>query len=352
MVASGTVEARADDAALTTPAIGLGARLSTTIAFADADYRTRSVTFPPGLVRAEALTVTRAGRVHRGGHARVDVLGGRVTDGVPRDVPLRITARHPDLSWLAYRSPAGSVKAGAGEVGASLMVRYPASLVDGSAEEAAVTGSIASRASGEGSYGDTRLRFELRTSAVVEALDFGRRTLRLGKVHVTARDVAIDRGPSHPRGWWGDFDTPRFEGSVMGPVELSARVDTHCQSGAPFSAILTSADLIPGWVGVIFPMNDLRVAGQVSLRRGAVDFAFRARGSSATVTADLRHANRGATGVVHVATPLVSLGVELAPGHNHLAVFVGKAWLDERIAAVEAEAARVTPAPAPSAARP
>jgi hypothetical protein len=92
-------------------------------------------------------------------------------------------------------------------------------------------------------------------------------------------------------------------------------------------------------------MNDLTVGGEVVLRRHAVDFKLRAKGSSATVTAALEHANKSATGVVRVETPLVAIGIALRAGKSQVKIFAGQDWLDERVRAVEAEEARLATIP-------
>jgi hypothetical protein len=344
--ASGTVEAHADRAALKTRTMDVSTEVTTELSFRDAWYETRSLLLTRGDVRATKVSITRDGRTHRDGTARVEVTAGRVERGVPRDLALAVSASHPDLSWIAYASDKAGIRATAGELAATLLVPYPASLLDGSAAEAAVTGTIDASASGVAHYRDTQLGFRVRTKAVIDALDLGRRSLRLSAVHVTARDVSIDRGSSHTRGWWGDFDTARFTSDDKDSMRLAASIDTRCQSGALANAILASAGIVPAWVGAIFPMNDLRVVGNVNLDRGAVDFALRAQGSSATVTADLKHANKAASGVVLVQTSLLSVGVDFGQGKSHVKFFAGETWLDERIRDVElAGSSRPTIAP-------
>jgi hypothetical protein len=339
--AAGVVEAHADDVAVRAPTLGAAGRLSAAVGFDDLDFANQSLVFRQSAVTADQVAVTRAGRTHRGGTARIDLTSGRVHEGRARDLALTIAARHPDLSWLAVRaSKKGglSAVARAGEARASVLIRRPDALFDGSPADAAMTGTIEVSGSGDASIEGVTIRGKMAATCVIDALDLGRRTLHLRHLHVATRDISVDRGNDSTRGWWGDFDLPRLDGSLAGAAELAAHVDVRCKDGAPFLAVLVSAGQIPGWAASLFPMKHLTASVDVSRAHAIADLDLLVRSTSATVTAQLHDLGSTMDGAVFVQTDVASVGVAFTRGESHTSIFAGQDWLKTHVDVMQDEA--------------
>ncbi len=336
---SGLVEARADRVLVSTPALDVAGAVSARLAFDGGDLRERDLHLLPSHVVADDLTVTREGRAHSGGTVRIDLTRGSLRSGIPQDLALTLAARFADLRWLSLDKPGkdgGSATAHAGAATVELAARRPAALLDGSPEDAAITGSVALSASGAGRFRDVSLRGGVSVTTLVDGLDLGRRTLPRRVTHVDAPDVEIGHGHSHSAGWWATVDVPSLDGTAQGPPGVEARVALRCKSGEPFLAALASTGTIPGWVGSIFPMNDLSASADLSGRRGVLDLRLRVVSSSTEVRARLHDVGGAMDGAVFVDTAVVSVGVELTHGESHVSVFAGDAWLKAHMAAAEA----------------
>ena len=353
MRAAGEVEASAEGVDVKTPSFRARGRLSSRARFHDADPWTRSLELDPSFVLAEDVAITRAKRAHPGGTLRVDVTGGRLEDGVPRDLALTLAAKIPDFRWLAWTSPEGGVPrltALAADVSARASIPRPASLFDGTPEEAAVTGSISLRGSGEARFKDAVLRGKVEASARIERLDLGRGVVHIRGLDVVTRDLAVDHGASRTRGWWGHFAVPRLDVEAKTADVFSMHADARCKDGAPFLAVLASEGTIPGFTGALFPMDGLTVSGDLRLSREKLHLDLRARGSSANITARLHDIGPTMSGAVHVDTRLASLGVAFERGQSQVKILAGEEWLNGRIAEVK-EKERADQASAPAEAR-
>lgn len=328
--AAGVVEAHADDVAVSAPKLGVSARLSGTAGFDGLDFAKKSLVFRESSVSAVEVAVTREGRTHRGGTARVDLTAGRVDQGRARDLSLTIAAKHPDLSWLAVRaSEKGGLSAVAreGEVLAKVLVRRPDALFDGSPADAAVTGTIEVSVSGGARFEDVTIRGKVSATGRIDALDLGRSALRLRGMRVAARDVSIARGTSRTVGWWGDFHLPKLDGSLAGALDFDAHVDVRSKDGAPFLAVLVGAGEIPGWIPSLFPMSGLTASMDVSRTHAIADLNLLVRSESANVKARLHDLGGAMDGAVLVDTDVVSVGVGFTRGESHLKIFAGEDWL-------------------------
>jgi hypothetical protein len=353
MRGGGNVEASSQSVEIKTPSLQMRARLSTKGRFHGADPATLSLTLDPGFVLAEDVTITHERRTYAGGTLRVDVTKGRVLGGVPRDVALDLAAKLPDLGWLAWKGPGAddpSLAAVAGDVSAQLSIPRPASLFDGTPDEAAVTGSIRMSGSGDARFKDAGLRGKLEASARIERLDLGRGVVNLRGLEVVTRDLSLEHGKKRTPGWWGHFSVPRLDVDANGKDTLFLHVDARGKDGAPFLAILEGGGSIPGWTSSLFPMHELSGSGDLRLSRGKLDLGLFVHASSANITARLHDIGDAMGGAVQVKTKLVSLGFEFTKGESHLKVFSGQEWLDAHIAEInaKAEADRAAPeAPAP-----
>ena len=260
--------------------LGVAARIiSASAGFDGLDFTTKSLVLRPSTVSAAELTVTRNGRAHPGGTASVALTAGRIIRGRARDFAVTLAAKHPDLSWLAVLTPRRGGLAAvvrSGEVLAKVFARQPEALFDGSPEDAAINGTLELSAAGGANVVGVSVRGNVTARGGIDGLDLGRRTLRMSRLRVAARDVAIDRGSEHVRGWWGDFDLPRLEGSVAEGLDLGAHVNVRARDGAPLLAMLVGAGELPGWIPALFPMKDLRAAVDVRKTRASSD--SRARG--------------------------------------------------------------------------
>lgn len=354
MRAAGVVEASSPGVDLQTSSFGVRSRLATTARFHGADPETKSLELDPSVILADGVAVTRARRTHPGGALRVDVTGGRLDGGVPRDLALAIAAKIPDSGWLAWTNPSGgdpSLAARAADVSAQLAIPRPASLFGGSPDEAAITGTITARASGDMRFGDALLRTKVEATATIERLDLGRGVVHLRRLDVLTRDLAIERGSSRKQGWWGRFTVPRLDVDAKSKDTFFMHADARCEDGAPFFAVLAGEGTLPGWVGAVFPMKALTASGDVRLAGDKIDLGVFARGSSANVTARLHDVGGAMDGTVHVKTNLVSLGVGFRAGESQVKVLAGEDWLKARITEVNAAAeADRAAAPAPAAA--
>jgi hypothetical protein len=334
---AGVVEAHSDRVQVSTAALDVAGAISAKVGFDGADFERRHLRLLPSYVVADHLTVTREGRAHPGGSLRVDLGKGSVRSGLPRDFELAVAARFADLGWLTFRKDdekgGSSASARAGALEARLVVPRPAALFDGPPEDAAITGSIGVSASGEGRFRDVSMRGDVSATTVIEGLDLGRRTLRLRKTRVVARDVEIVRGHDRSPGWWASIDLSALDGKAAGPVSVETHAEVRCKSGEPLLAALASAGTIPKWVGAIFPMNDLSASGDVSRRAGVLDLRMSIASSSAQVRARLHDLGGAMDGAVFVETALLSVGVELAHGKSHLHVFAGEDWLKRHMGA-------------------
>jgi hypothetical protein len=346
---AGHVEAHSARVELSTSALDAAGAISVSVGVDALDLRQKNLRLLPSYVAADDLVITREGRAHHGGSLRVDVTRGALRLGIPRDLEIALAARFADLGWLAFHEDGekGSrASARAGAVQASFVVPHPAALFDGSPDAAAITGSIGASASGELHFRDVALRGGIAATTVIEHLDLGRRALVLRGTRVDARHVEIDRGHDHTSGWWASLDVPRLEGHAAGPVDLAAHAVLRCQSGKPFLAALASTDTIPGWVGAIFPMNDLVAAADVRRHLGKLDLGLAITSTSAKVQASLRNLGSAMDGPVLVQTAVLSVGVEMKHGEGHLKVFAGEDWLKTQLrAAAVAEGARVSATP-------
>jgi hypothetical protein len=358
MRAAGTVEASAHGLDVKAPSIEveveIGAEVATTIGFHDADFARKHVVFDPGFVVAEQVVVTRAKHAHAGGTLRVDVTEGRLDDGVPRDFALAVAAKTPDLGWLAWKNPKGGdprLAARTASLNARLRVPYPASLLDGTAEEAAISGSLGLAGTGDMRFKGTLLRGDVEATGSLQRLDLGRGVIALRDLHAVTRDLTVYGGASPTPGWWGRFDVSRLDVDTSAAMTMDLRGEARCKDGLPFNAILASYGVFPGWVGDLFPMEGLTASAGIRRAHEKLDLAVTARGSSANVTVRLHGVGKAMTGAVKVDTNLVSLGVGFTDGKSDVKVFAGEEWLSARIAeASEREAADqgTTPAPQPA----
>ncbi|MFS8064983.1 MAG: hypothetical protein ACMG6S_01300 [Byssovorax sp.] len=353
MRAAGDVEAGAAGVDVKTPSFQARGRLSTRARFHDADPGTRSLALDPSFVLAEDVAITRAKRAHPGGTLRVDVTGGRLADGVPRDLALTLAAKVPDLRWLAWKNPEGgapSLTARAADVSAKLSIPRPASLFDGTPEEAAMTGSISLRGSVDARFTEASLRGKVEASARIERLDLGRGVAHIRGLDVVSRDLAVDHGASRTRGWWGRFVVPRLDVEAETANVFAMHAEARCKDGAPFLAVLASEGTIPGFTGALFPMDELTASVELRLSREKLHLDLRARGSSANITARLHDVGPRMSGAVHVDTKLASLGVAFEKGQSEVKILAGEEWLNGRIAEVQ-EKERAEQAGAPTEAR-
>jgi hypothetical protein len=320
--------------------VSTAARLSATVGFEGLDLATKSLVLRPSAVTADHVAITREGHSHGGGTARVDVTAGRVGEGRPRDLAITIAAQHPDLSWLALRSSGkgalGAV-ARAGEARAVVRIPRPDALFGGSPADAAVSGSIEVSGSGDARFEGVTMRGKVAATAVIEALDLGRRTARLRRLHLTMRDVSVDRESDHTRGWWGDVDLPKLDGSLAGAAELAAHVDVRTRDGAPFLAVLVGAGQIPGWVAGLFPMKHLTASVDMRLAHAIADLDLLVRSTSVGVTARMHDLGGAMDGAILVKTAVVSIGVGFKRGESHTKVFAGEDWLKEHVEAATRE---------------
>jgi hypothetical protein len=332
--AAGSVEAHAVQATVTATKLAVSARYAANLGFDDLDFGARSLLFRPSLVTAEQVAITRHGRTHRGGAARVDLTAGRVDDGHVRDLALTIGVKHPDLSWLALRAvDRGSLGAAfrSGELTAKVLIRRPDALFDGSAADAAVTGTFAVSGAGDARLQGVVLRGRVAATGLIDALHLGRRTLRLRELHLTARDVSVERGSDRTFGWWGDFHLPKLDGSLAPTLGLDAHLDARCRDGGPFLAVLVGADAIPGWIPSLFPMKQLTASMDIRRARRVTDIDLLVRSTSANVEARLRDLGDTMKGGIHVDTDLVSIGVSYKDGESDMEVFAGEDWLKEHL---------------------
>jgi hypothetical protein len=346
--AAGTVEARSERVEVASTALTTTFALSAQAGFDRADIHTRRLRLLPSSAVADELTVTRDGHTHRGGTVRVHVTRGRIRSGIPRDFALTVTATSPDLRWVAFDEPGkegGGASAISAKANAWLVVPRPGALLDGSPAEAEVTGVLGVSVAAEGRFRDVAFRGNVTAASRIEGLDLGRRSLRLRSTHLVVRDLAIDRGGDHARGWWGSFDLPRIDLSVAGTTDLEAQVAARSKDGAPLLAALTSAGTIPGWAPSLFPMNGLTGSGELSRRRGIVDLAMSVASSSVDVRARLHDLGGRMDGAVLVETTPLILGVELTRGESHVHVFIGEDWLNAQIASVSRKEAADEAAP-------
>jgi hypothetical protein len=337
MRAGGVIEASARGVDVKTPSFQVRGRLATTARFHGADPATRSLDLDPSVILAEDLAVTRERRTHPGGALRVDVTGGRLDDGVPRDLALTVAATIPDFAWLAWKNTDGgdpSLAARTASVSAKLKIPRPASLFDGTPDEAAVTGSIAMNGTGDARFKDALLRGRVEATATIERLDLGRGVVHLRGLDVITKDLAVDRGsaPTPTRAWWGRFVIPRLDVAAKSSDTFFMHADARCEDGAPFLAVLASEGTIPGWTGALFPMKALTASGDLRLTHDKLDLGLFARGSSANVTARLHDLGGAMEGAVDVKTNLVSLGVGFRDGKSQVKILDGEAWLNARIA--------------------
>lgn len=339
---AGSVEAHADDVAVKAAKLGATAGLSATVGFDSLDWATKSLVFRPSSVTAERVAITREGRTHGGGSARVDLGAGRIDDGRPRDLELTIAARHPDLSWLAVRATKkgglGAVLR-SGEAHATVQIRSPDALFDASAADAAITGTLSVSASGDARLADATLRGNVTAAGTLEALDLGRQTLHVRRMRVTARDVSIDRGSDRAVGWWADVNVQKLDASLARSTELATHADLRCRDGAPFLAVLVGGGQIPGWVPSLFPMKRLTASADLRVARAVADLDLRVRSTTADVTARLHDLGGAIDGAILVKTGVVSVGVALARGESHTTVFAGEDWLKAKADAVAREEA-------------
>jgi hypothetical protein len=339
MKASGTIEASARGVELGAPTFQLGGRLATTARFHDGDVIQKSVILDPSTVVAEEITVTRDSHAHPGGTLHVDVTEGRVDDGVPRDFALALAATSPDLGWLFWRNPGKSrivLTARAANLDARLRIAHPASLFDGTPEEAAIVGSLGIIGAGDVRFAGTTLRGDVEATGQLQRLDLGRGLIELRALHAITRDLTVYGGHVPKGGWWGKFDVSQLDVETKDPMSLELRGDARCKDGSPFNAILASEDVIPGWVGAIFPMTGLTASAELRRAHGALDLGLSAHGSSANVTVQMHDIGKALTGAVKVDTNLVSLGVGFSGGESHVKLFAGEEWLNTRIAEVKA----------------
>ena len=340
MRGSGNLESSAESFELQTPSFQVRGRLSSRAPFHGADLGAQSLVLDPGFVLAEDVSITRARRTYGGGTLRVDVTKGRLLHGLPRDVTLELAAKAPDLGWLSWKNAEGGVpglSALAGEVSAELSIPRPASLFDGTPDEAAVTGSMRMSGTVNARFTEASLRGKLEASARIERLDLGRGVINLRGLEVVTRDLAIDHGKSHTPGWWGHFSVPRLDVDAEAKDAFFMHADARCKDGAPFLALLESEGSIPGWTHSLFPMHELTASGDLRLSRDQLDLGLFARASSANVTARLHDIGDAMGGAVQVKTKLVSLGFAFTKGESKLKVFAGQEWLDAHIAEANAK---------------
>ncbi len=339
MKAAGTLSASARGVKIDARRFQVGFELATTARFHEGDVRTKSVVLDPSTVVAEAITVTRDSHAHPGGAVHVDVTEGRVDAGVPRDFALAVAATSPDLGWLFWRNPTQSrmlLTARAANLDARLRIAHPASLLDGTPEEAAIVGSLGLSGAGDARFAGTTLRGDVEATGQLQRLDLGRGLIELRALHAITRDLTVYGGHAPKGGWWGKFDVSRLDVGTKDPMSLELRGDARCKDGSPFNAILASEDVIPGWVGAIFPMKGLTAAAELRRAHGALDLGLSAHGSSANVTVQLHDIGKTLTGAVKVDTNLVSVGVGFSGGESHVKFLAGEAWLNQRIAEVKA----------------
>ncbi|MEO7330957.1 MAG: hypothetical protein ABI193_20450, partial [Minicystis sp.] len=332
------------------PRFQISGRLSTTAHFHDADPESKSLVLDPSVLVAKDIAVTRGNRTHGGGTLRVDVTGGRLDHGVPRDLALTLAARAPDLAWLDWHNPpAGDPRLTAltASLNAKIKIPWPASLLDGTKEEAAITGSLALSGTGDARFKGTTLRGDVDATAELQRLDLGRAQLELRALRAVTRDLTVYRKGPPTRGWWSRFDGSRLDVDTKTGLRLDLRGAVRCKDGAPFNAILASEGVIPGWVGTLFPMKGLTASGELRRSHEKLDLGLRARGSSAEVTVRLHDIGKAMSGAVKVETKLVSIGVGFREGKSDVKVLAGEEWLKARISeanAKEAEDQSTTPA--------
>jgi hypothetical protein len=334
--ATGTVEASAPRIALETPSFQVSGKLTTTNRFHDADPRNKSLIIDPSVTVAEDVTVVRKGRSHAGGSLRVELTRGRIDDGVPRDFMLALAGKTPDLRWLTWHNPNGGdplLTAHAANVNAKISIPYPASLLDGTPEQAAITGSVGLAGSGDVRFKSTTLVGDVEATAQLERLDLGRSLFQLRALRGVTRDLTTYHGLKPTPGWWSSFDVSRLDVDTSAAMRLDLRGEARCKDGGPISAILASEGVLPGWVGTIFPMKDTVASAELRRSNEKLDLGLRARGSSAEITVRLHDIGSDSMdGAVKVETKLVSIGVGFTEGQSQVKIFAGEEWLNARIA--------------------
>ncbi len=243
MRGNGNLETSAESFEIQTPTFQVRGRLSSRAPFHGADLGARSLVLDPGFVLAEDVSITRDRRTHAGGTLRVDVTKGRLLQGMPRDVTLALAAKLPDLRWLSWKNAEGGVpglSALAADVSAELSIPRPASLFDGTPDEAAVTGSIRMSGTADARFTEASLRGKIEASARIERLDLGRGVMHLRGLDVVTRDLSIEHGKSRIPGWWGHFSVPRLDVDAEAKDAFFMHADARCKDGAPFLALLES----------------------------------------------------------------------------------------------------------------
>ena len=353
--AAGYVEASSARVAVKAPTFEVSARLASTARFHDADWDSKSLVVDPSVARADEVIVTRDARAHGGGSLRVDVTEGRVVAGAPRDFALTIAGKAPDLGWLFWRNPVGGdlrLTALTASLNAKLRVPRPAKLLDGTVEEAAITGSLGVAATGDMRFKSATLRGDVEATARLQRLDLGRGLIELRALHALTRDLTTYHGPTPAPGWWGRFDVSQLDVQAKSAMALDLRAEARCKDGGPVNAILASEGVIPSWVGTLFPMTGLIASANLRRANEKLDLRLSARGSSANVTVRLHDIGNAMDGVVKVDAKLVSIGVGFTEGKSHVKILAGEEWLNAHIAeanANEARANEATSAPASTA---
>lgn len=334
--AAGVIEARAEHADLRAPSIGAAADLRATLAFEGADFSDESLVFRPSVVSATNVTVSREGRAHRGGSARVDLTTGRLVRGRPRDLTFVIHAKHPDLEWLSLRAPAGGglgATARSAEIDAKLAIRRPDALFGEAPADAEVTGSMSLSARGEARLGNVAVGGTLAATGTLAGLDLERRTLDVRRLRVALRRVWLARGADRTVGWWGDFRFSRIGADFGADFRLATHVDARCRDAGPFLALLVDAGAVPSWASTLFPMRSLTASADLAWANDRADLDMIARSTSADVTARLRDLGGATRGAVRVETALVSVGVAFVRGESHVEVFAGEDWMRAQLEA-------------------
>ncbi|MEP7119936.1 MAG: hypothetical protein ABJE95_03455 [Byssovorax sp.] len=353
MIARGSVEVGSQRFAIKAPSFEVSSALASTAHFHDADWESRSLVLAPSVARATGVTVTRDGRAHAGGSLQVDVTEGRVVHGDPRDFALALAAKAPDLRWLTWRNPAEGdprLTAHTATLNVKLRIPRPARLIDGTKEEAAITGSIGLAGTGDAGFKDTTLAGDVEATAVLQRLDLGRHVIEIRAVHAITRELTTYHGLTPSSGWWGRFDVSQLDVQTKSSMTLDLHGEARCKDGRPFNALLASEGVFPRWVGKLFPMEGLAASANLRRDHEHLDLGLAARGSSANVTVRLHDIGKKMDGAVKVDTKLVSIGVGFTEGKSHVKVFAGEEWLNAQIAeanAKEAETNAEAPPPRP-----